>query len=59
MQAPFISDVKMCCLLSPTLSGLFTDGLQSFLLHCWPDQDLGLQDGRVVSNLGYADNLVL
>ena len=59
MQAPFRKDVKMSCPLSPTLSGLFADGLQSFELHCWPDQDRGLQGGKVVSNLGYADNFVL
>ena len=51
--------VKQGCPLSPTLFGLFADGLHRYLLHCCPNEGPGLQDGKVVPDLGYADGFML
>ena len=51
--------VKQGCPLSPTLFGLFADGLHRYLkLYC-PDEGFALADGTVVPHLGYADDFVL
>ena len=47
------------CPLSPTLFGLFADGLHRFLLHCCPNEGPCLVDGTAVPDLGYADDFVL
>ena len=44
--------VKKGCPLSPTLSGLFADGLHRCLKLCCPDEGLPLADGTPVPNLG-------
>ena len=49
--------VKQGCPLSPTLFGLFADGLHRYLqLYC-PDDGFALADGILVPDLGYADDL--
>ena len=51
--------VRQGCPLSPTLSGLFADGLHRYLqLYC-PADGFALADGTLVPDLGYADGFVL
>lgn len=51
--------LRQGCPLSPTLFGLFADGLHRFLLAECPAQGPVLSDGRRVPDLGYADDFVL
>jgi hypothetical protein len=44
--------LRQGCPLSPTLFGLFADGLHRFLLAECPDQGPILNDGRCVPDLG-------
>ena len=59
MPALFKTSVKQGCLLSPTLFGLFANGLHRFLLHCCPNEGPCLQNGRAIPDLGYAYDFVL
>ncbi len=47
------------CPLSPTLFGIFFDGLHDYLLAWAPAVGVQLRSGRVVSSLVYADDVVL
>ena len=51
--------LKQGCPLSPTLFGLFADGLHRFLAARCQDTGPVLSDGRRVPDLGYADDFVL
>ena len=51
--------VKQGCPLSPTLFGLFIDGLERFLRTACPDSGALCSDGTRVPALGYADDFVL
>ena len=51
--------VKQGCPLSPTLFGLFADGLHRYLRQCCPHVGPALADGRLVPDLGYADDFLL
>ena len=52
MPALSKTGVKQGCPLSPTLFGLFADGLHRFLLHCCPNEGPCLVDGTAVPRLG-------
>jgi len=56
---PSHTGLRQGCPLSPTLFGVFADGLHRFLLTECPDQGPLLSDGRHVPDLGYADDFVL
>ena len=45
--------------MSPTLFGLFVDGLHRYLKECCPNEGLWLSTGHRVPDLGYADDFVL
>ena len=51
--------VRQGCPLSPTLFGLFFDGLHDHLHACAPAAGIRLRSGRWVSSLVYADDVVL
>ncbi len=51
--------VRQGCPLSPTLFGIFFDGLHDFLLAWAPAVGVQLRSGRWVSSLVYADDVVL
>ncbi len=51
--------VRQGCPLSPTLFGIFFDGLHDFLLAWAPAVGMRLRSGRWVSSLVYADDVVL
>ncbi|RYE04502.1 MAG: reverse transcriptase family protein [Rickettsiaceae bacterium] len=51
--------VRQGCPLSPTLFGLFFDGLHDRLHACAPTAGVQLRSGRWVSSLVYADDVVL
>ena len=51
--------VKQGCPLSPTLFGLFVDGLHHYLKEHCPGDGPQLSDGSCVPDLGYADDFVL
>ncbi len=51
--------VRQGCPLSPTLFGIFFDGLHDFLLAWAPAVGMQLRSGRWVSSLVYADDVVL
>lgn len=51
--------VKQGCPLSPTLFGLFVDGLHHYLREKCPEDGPELGDGTRVPDLGYADDFVL
>ena len=51
--------VKQGCPLSPTLFGLFIDGLERFLRGACPEAGALSSDGTRVPVLGYADNFIL
>ena len=51
--------VKQGCPLSPTLFGLFIDGLERFLRHTCPEAGALTSDGTRVPVLGYADDFLL
>ena len=51
--------VKQGCPLSPTLFGLFADGLHRYLRQCCPQVGPSLIDGSLVPDLGYADDFLL
>ena len=56
---PSLTGVKQGCPLSPTLFGLFLDGLFRYIsVHC-PDIGPVLSDGTRISNLQYADDVTL
>jgi hypothetical protein len=58
-SVPSHTGLRQGCPLSPTLFGLFADGLHRFLLAECPTQGPVLSDGRRVPDLGYADDFVL
>ena len=45
--------------MSPTLFGLFVDGLHRYLKERCPIEEPCLSTGHIVPNLGYADDFVL
>ena len=49
--------VKQGCPLSPTLFGLFADGLHRYLQLCCPDDGFAFADGTLVPDLGHAETL--
>ena len=51
--------VRQGCPLSPTLFGVFFDGLHDHLQSCAPAAGMQLGSGRWVSSLVYADDVVL
>lgn len=51
--------VKQRCPLSPTLFGLFIDGLERFLRRVCPEAEALSSDGTCVPVLGYADDFIL
>ena len=51
--------VRQGCPLSPTLFGLFFDGLHDHLHSCASASGIQLRSGRWVSSLVYADDIVL
>lgn len=59
MRIPSVSGVKQGCPLSPTLFGLFVDGLFHYLKSHCPEDGVLLPDGQRLRQLGYADDFVL
>jgi hypothetical protein len=58
IRVPSVSGVKQGCPLSPTLLGLFVDGLFHYLkTHC-PEDGVFLPDRRRLHQLQYADDYV-
>ena len=51
--------VRQGCPLSPTLFGLFFDGLHDHLHSCASASGIQLRSGKWVSSLVYADDVVL
>ena len=58
-SVPSVSGVKQGCPLSPTLFGLFIDGLFHYLQASCPADGVLLPDGTHLRQLGYADDFVL
>jgi hypothetical protein len=58
-SVPSETGVKQGCPLSPTLFGLFLDGLHRYLVHHCPDVGPALHGGLRVPDLAYADDVGL
>ena len=58
-SVPSVSGVKQGCPLSPTLFGLFINGLFHYLQASCPADGVLLPDGTHLRQLGYADDFVL
>ena len=58
-RVPSHTGLRQGCPLSPTLFGLFADGLHRYLLAECPGEGHVLSDGRRVPDLAYADDFVL
>lgn len=58
-KLPSHTGVKQGCPLSPTLFGLFIDGLHRHLQSICPDAGLQLRNGNWVTDIGYADDFAL
>ncbi len=59
MSLPSETGLKQGGPLSPTLFGLFADGLHRHLLHRCPGAGPPLRTGACVPDLGYADDFTL
>ena len=58
-ELPSLTGVKQGCPLSPTLFGLFVDGLTRYIAHYCPGLGATLSDGSRLPALLYADDVAL